>query len=163
VSVRALAAALVLTAMLPVACAEAQRDVSLQAAPGDPPGAALTAKECGACHMPYRPILLPARSWTALMSHLASHFGEDASLDPATAKEITAYLVDNAADSPNGNRRVMAGLSSGDTPQRITDMPFWRRIHRRDLAPGVGSGDGVRTAANCARCHNGRGESEEEE
>jgi hypothetical protein len=158
----ALAAALVLGAILPAACEEAPRDVSLQATPRDPPGAKLAVQECGSCHMPYRPLFLPARSWTALMSHLASHFGEDASVDPATTRQITAYLVSNAADSPGGNRRVMAGLSSSDAPLRITDMPFWRRIHRRDLAPGVGSGEGMRTAANCGRCHNGSGEAEEE-
>lgn len=158
----ALVAAALLCAALPAACEEAPASVSLQAGPGAPPAQALTVKECGSCHEPYHPVFLPARSWTALMSHLSSHFGEDASLDPAKARQITDFLVANAADSANGNRRVMAGLTPVDAPQRITDMPFWRRIHRRDLAPGVGSGDGMRTAANCANCHNGSGGGEEE-
>ena len=120
-------------------------------------GALTTAKECGACHMPYQPILMPARSWTALLSHLSSHFGEDASLPDATRKTILTYLTAHAADSPYGSRGVMYGLTAADTPQRITDMPFWRRIHRRLLRPGVGTGPGIRTAANCLRCHNGSG------
>ena len=52
------------------------------------------ADECGACHDPFHPSLLPAASWAALMAGLQDHFGEDASLDPARAEEIAAWLDD---------------------------------------------------------------------
>ncbi|MBU6497525.1 MAG: hypothetical protein KGJ41_16590 [Rhodospirillales bacterium] len=125
---------------------------------GLPSGLADTRRECSACHVLYPPELLPARSWQALTSHLSTHFGEDASLDAPTTAAITKYLVDHAADSRYGSRDVMWHLSPTQTPQRITDMPFWRSIHRRLLQPGVGTGPGIRTAADCARCHDVRSE-----
>lgn len=109
--------------------------------------------ECSACHMAYPPGLLPARSWRKLMAGLTNHFSEDASLDPATTRNITTYLVTHAADSPNGPPGVLDGLPATATPIRITDMPFWREIHPQLLEPGVGTGPGIRSAANCARCH----------
>ncbi len=114
--------------------------------------------ECAACHMAYPAQLMPARSWRAITAHLAQHFGEDASLDPATLAIITRYLDANAADARGGNRGAMRGLRGSDTPERITDMPFWRRIHRDLLRPGIGTGPGIRSAADCQRCHNGNGE-----
>lgn len=119
--------------------------------------AGATAKECGGCHMAYAPQMLPARSWTALLSHLDRHFGEDASLPEPTRLAVLAYLRGHAADSRYGSGGVMRGLAANATPERITDMPFWRRVHHRLLRPGVGEGPGLRTAANCASCHNGRG------
>lgn len=110
-------------------------------------------RECSACHMAYPPGLLPARSWHKLMQGLSNHFAEDASLDKATTQRITDYLVAHAADSPYGPRGVLDGLPANATPIRITDMPFWREIHPQLLERGVGTGPGIRTAANCARCH----------
>ena len=52
--------------------------------------------ECGACHVAYPPQLLPPSSWKAVMAGLDRHFGTDASLDAATATEITAFLEKNA-------------------------------------------------------------------
>jgi hypothetical protein len=147
-----------LGALLPAACGEARPDLALRVSANDPPGLATTVNECGACHIAYPPEFLPARSWRALMSQLSNHFGEDASLDAATVQRITDFLVSRSADSPYGNSRLMAGLAPTDVPQRITDMPFWRRLHRNHLQPGVGSGDGLRSAANCRSCHNGGGD-----
>lgn len=120
------------------------------------PGEAATAKECGACHLAYQPTFMPARSWSALTAHLATHFGEDASLDAATTRAITAYLTGHAADSPFGRRFALVGLAANETPQRITDMPWWRRRHHRLVARGEASGPGIRQAAKCDSCH-GRG------
>ena len=41
-------------------------------------------EECGSCHMAYPPGLLPARSWTKVMSGLDNHFGDNAELDAAS-------------------------------------------------------------------------------
>lgn len=112
-------------------------------------------RECSACHMAYPPALLPARSWQAITSTLTQHFGEDASLDKATTARITQFLVSHAADSRYGDPSILDGLPADVTPKRITDMPFWRDIHSDLLVPGVGVGPGIRTAANCVRCHGG--------
>jgi mono/diheme cytochrome c family protein len=121
-------------------------------------GRASYATECSACHLAYPPQLMPARSWRKLLAHLSSHFGEDASLSDKKTASILAYLEANAADRPGSPRFAMRGLSSQQTPERITDMPFWRRIHSGLLVRGIGSGPGIRAAANCLRCHGGSGE-----
>ncbi len=109
--------------------------------------------QCGACHMAYPPTLLPARSWKAIVAGLANHFGEDATLGRKDTATISAYLAENAADGPLGDSRFLEGVSASMTPARITDMPFWRVIHARLLRPGVGTGPGIRKAAECNRCH----------
>jgi hypothetical protein len=145
---------------LPTACSLADDEGGLvtRVAAHPAAGAADFQRECSACHMAYPPQLLPARSWRALTGDLSHHFGEDASLDKPTTQRITEYLVANAADSPSGDRGVMQGLQPRETPIRITDMPFWRSIHPQLLARGVGTGPGIRSAANCLRCHGGGGE-----
>jgi hypothetical protein len=116
--------------------------------------------ECGACHMVYPPQFLPARSWRAIMAGLDKHFGEIASVDAATKRRIEDFLVANAADTINGEAEFLRGLRPTDTPLRITDTPMWRNIHRPLLRPGVGTGPGMRSAANCMSCHNGSEEGE---
>lgn len=120
--------------------------------------------QCGACHMAYPPTLLPARSWQAIIAGLANHFGEDATLGRKDAATISAFLAENAADGPLGDRRFLEGVSAAMTPARITDMPFWRVIHARLLRPGVGTGPGIRKGAECNRCHdiNGNGSGEDD-
>jgi hypothetical protein len=114
----------------------------------------LYGKECGACHMPYPPMMLPARSWHALIDGLDKHFGENASLDPQAAETIAGYLAANAADTRGS--RAMEGLGPNDVPLRITDTPFWIDAHeevsaRRFTAPAV------RSKSNCLACHIGKG------
>ncbi len=133
----------------------------LPAAPSESGGSAAVKTwrtECGACHLPYPPQVLPARSWRKVMADLTNHFGEDASLSKAKTEEITQLLVYNAADTPRGVHAFLRGLGPSEAPIRVTDTPEWRHIHDWLLGPGVGSGPGIRTAANCARCHHGLGE-----
>lgn len=96
-------------------------------------------KECGACHLAYPPRLLPAASWRALMAGLERHFGTDASLDEAQAREIGRFLQANA------------GRGRG-APLRITESAHF--IHEHDeLAPAVWARKGVGSRANCQACH----------
>ena len=76
--------------------------------------------ECASCHIAYPPQLLPAASWQRLMSQLDRHFGTDASLDPASAAEITRFLESSAASGKRA--RGAAGL-------RITEAPWFVREH----------------------------------
>ena len=108
--------------------------------------------ECGACHRPFHPSLLPRASWAALMANLSSHFGEDASLPPAQRDEIAAYLDRHAAetwDSKGANR--FATVSAAD-PTRITATPGWQRMHR-GIDPVLFRSHAVGSRANCAACH----------
>lgn len=100
--------------------------------------------ECGSCHIAYPPQLLPAQGWRRLMSELDRHFGTDASLDPASAAEIAAYLE---RYSGSGRR---AQRSPGSL--RITETPWF--LHEHDeVAAASWKHPAVRSAANCAACH----------
>lgn len=112
-------------------------------------------KECSACHMAFQPQFLPARSWQAVMGDLANHFGEDASLAPDVAADITAYLVANAGDA-KGARRGWAGrIPAAETPLRITETPGWIRKHRGEVSPSAFTSARVKSKSNCVACHAG--------
>lgn len=97
--------------------------------------------ECGACHVPYPPRLLPARSWRVVMGGLDRHFGTDASLDPQTAAEVAAFL-DRHAGRDRGDPATM----------RVTETAWFRRKHREIPAAAWGR-PAVKGPANCAACH----------
>ena len=80
--------------------------------------------------------------------------GQNASLDAATTRQITDYLVSHAADAQGSNHSFMRGLRAGDTPKRITDTPLWRTIHR-EVSSRAFTQPGVKTKANCMACHRG--------
>ncbi|BAL25765.1 diheme cytochrome c [Azoarcus sp. KH32C] len=107
--------------------------------------------ECGSCHTPFPPGLLSAGSWRAVMGGLDKHFGSDASLDPATAADITKFLVANAG------ARDTSG-ADGKPLLRITDTRWFQREHR-DGHDGITSGifrsAAVKSPANCGACHRG--------
>jgi mono/diheme cytochrome c family protein len=110
-------------------------------------------KQCGACHMAYPPVFLPARSWKAITGNLTHHFGEDASLDKATTKIIADYLMANAADRAAGvPAGVLRGIEPTDVPLRITDTPFWRSIHG-NIPDSIIARPEVKTKSNCLGCH----------
>lgn len=111
-------------------------------------------EECGSCHLVYAPSMLPASSWTRMMGDLKHHFGDDASIDPNTARKITDYLTANAADHA-GRRygsKLLRGVSVVNAPLRITELPRWVKEHREVPAWEWKKND-VRSKANCAACH----------
>lgn len=124
-------------------------------------GEAAFNSECSACHMAYPPAMLPARSWRAITGDLANHFGEDASLDPATTQKIGDYLVANAAETTRQGQWLLRGVSADQVPLRITEMPWWRQAHYEVPARYFTRPD-VMTKSNCLGCHRG-GASEEME
>ena len=117
-------------------------------------GERMFATECGACHWAYPPLLLPARSWSALTGHLTNHFGEDASLDADTTRQIADFLAARAGDAPGVNSPFLRGLRSEDVPLLITDLPVWKAIHGRIPASEFASPE-VKSSANCLGCHRG--------
>ncbi|GAB4176034.1 MAG: hypothetical protein OHK0026_09360 [Rhodocyclaceae bacterium] len=141
---------LIVAAILLSGTARAEREHDLPAAVN-----AKWKAECSACHIAYPPSLLPERSWRELMSGLDRHFGENASLDAASAAEITAFLASNSADrSGRRGAKRMAGIPAEQAPLRISETPYFRRKHR-DINPVVFSRPAIRSAANCAACHRG--------
>lgn len=114
----------------------------------------LVKEECGSCHMAFSPAMLPASSWRRMMGDLKHHFGDDASLDPATAAKIGRYLEANAADAPRRhfNTKLLRGVSTDNAPLRITELPHWRKEHREVPARDWARKE-VGSKANCVACH----------
>ncbi|MBP2314494.1 diheme cytochrome c [Azospirillum soli] len=100
---------------------------------------AATQKECGECHMAFQPQLLPAASWGRIMDDLATHFGDNASLDPQAVVDIRAYLTSNAGRLGDGRLT------------RITEQRWWTREH--DFRAHIWSRPDVRSKSNCTACH----------
>ena len=103
-------------------------------------------QECAGCHMAFPPGLLPAASWTRMMSGLDKHFGVDASITPAETTEITHFLTKNAS-----NR-----WTASTAPLRITDSAWFKSKHNsREVAPEVWKRASIKSPSNCAACHAG--------
>ncbi len=104
-------------------------------------------KECASCHMAYPAGLLPAGSWQHMMANLNQHFGNDASLDAATASSITQYLTGNAGTYKRVNEMP---------PQdRITQSYWFSRKHDKEISPNVWSRKSIGSRSNCVACHQG--------
>jgi hypothetical protein len=99
--------------------------------------------ECGGCHVPYPPGLLPAADWRRLMGSLDRHFGADASVDPKAGAEIGAFLAANAG---RGDTRA------AEAEPRITTTRWFRHEHGK-VSPAVFRSSAVGTTSNCAACH----------
>lgn len=111
-------------------------------------------QECSSCHVAYPPALLPRASWKRMMTDLNNHFGENASLDPATQADILRFLEAHAADSGTSQigRKVMQRMGTQDSPLRITETRWFVREHD-EVSRAAWSRKSVGSAANCAACH----------
>ncbi|MDD4973316.1 MAG: diheme cytochrome c [Bacteriovorax sp.] len=112
--------------------------------------------ECSSCHMLYHPGLLPARSWTKMMSTLNKHFGENAELDPATQKEITDFLVQNSSDRVHTRRgdKILSGIGRNEEILRISETSYFKSKHD-EISPSVYKRKAIGSPANCLACHSG--------
>ena len=101
-------------------------------------------QECAACHMAYPPGMLPASSWSRMMTRLDQHYGTDASLDAAMVRQISTWLEAHAGTY----KRVR------DAPpqDRITQSSWFERKHR-EVEPAVWKRAAVGSPANCMACH----------
>ncbi len=91
----------------------------------------LYVKECGSCHFPYSPGLLPARSWDLQLQRMGKHFGAAVGLDEATRTALRRYLTANAADvSPyEGSKAFMERIEADNIPYRLADVLLFRTMH----------------------------------
>src|SRR6266404_3955686 len=109
-------------------------------------------EQCGDCHHPFHPSLLPRASWAVMMANLADHFGEDASMPRAKQEEITAYLERYAAEAWDTRAAQRFKFTSPNEPLSITATPAWQGFHRH-LDPAVFSSLSIRARSNCVACH----------
>jgi mono/diheme cytochrome c family protein len=101
-------------------------------------------QECAACHLAYPPGMLPSASWKRVMTNLPKHYGTDASLDPATVKELTGWLVANAG--------TYKRVSEEPAQDRITRSAWFIRKHD-EVSAASWKLPAVKSAANCNACH----------
>lgn len=110
-------------------------------------------KECGACHFGFPPNVLPAQSWKSMMANLQNHFGEDATIDEMARQEIEAYLTGHAAEKSREEASIKFVRSIGTaSPDRITDIPYWKEKHRR-INQAIYRRTSIKSRINCAACH----------
>ena len=110
--------------------------------------------ECGSCHMAYPAGLLPARSWQKLLDNLANHFGDNAELSGEARARITAYLLAEG-DKPQDRHmtRLIASAPPGETPLRITGLPYFKHEHREIPQRYIKDNPQVHSLSNCNACH----------
>jgi nitrate/TMAO reductase-like tetraheme cytochrome c subunit len=100
--------------------------------------------ECGSCHVAFPPRTLDADAWKRVMGSLARHYGSDASIEPAVAREIAAFLEANAG-RPGRN-------SDPSAQPRVTATAWFRKEHR-EVDAATWKRASVRGANKCAACH----------
>lgn len=110
-------------------------------------------EECGACHFPYQPELLPSATWMKILGQLDDHFGEEIELDPESKEIISEYLKLNGAENSRSKRAVKIMRSLGaHVPMRITDIPYIREKHH-EINPGIFKRESIGSFSNCIACH----------
>jgi len=110
---------------------------------------------CGDCHFSYQPALLPSGSWERILAGLADHFGEEIEIDQESKTIIAEYLKANSAEysSAKPAAKIMRSLR-GQTPMKITDIPYIRHKHEDDDIPADAfQRKSVGSMSNCIACH----------
>lgn len=111
--------------------------------------------ECGACHIAYPAVFLPAASWDAMLNKLDDHFGDNAELDPDTLQQIKGFLAQYNYDTSRIKQRYGQRLDTPGTPLRITKTRFFQAIHHEIPARMVSGNPKVKTFSQCNVCHRG--------
>ncbi len=110
-------------------------------------------EECGACHFPYQPELLPSGSWKKIMAGLEDHFGEEIEIDTESINVISGYLISNSAEKSSAKRAVKIVRSlRGRTPIRISEIPYIIAKHD-EVDPKIFNRESIGSLANCTACH----------
>jgi cytochrome b len=119
--------------------------------------------ECGACHKPYPPFMLPTSSWNRIQDGIKNHFGEK--ISPTHKKEknriskndqtvIFNYLRKNSADHSTRevSVKVMKSLNGARGRKSITKIKIWKKIHK-NIPNSVFKSKKIKGKANCFACH----------
>ena len=110
-------------------------------------------KECAACHILYPPNLMPKKSWELMMGDLENHFGDDASIDEESNKNILAFLVKNSAETSTMQASWNFLNSIGDKDIiALTKTTFWEKKHK-DIPKELFENKEIKSKANCKACH----------
>lgn len=91
-----------------------------------------------------------------MMGTLDKHFGEDASLDEKTRKDILDFLVKNSSDRAYSRRggKILSSINKSDAPLRISETSYFIRKHD-EIGASVFKRKAIGSKANCLACHGG--------
>ena len=117
-----------------------------------PVSGTLYEEECGECHHPFHPSLLPGTSWSRIMGGLGDHFGDDATLDADTVVVINSFLDVNSAEHGYTKAANLFRMVSSNDPLRITAIPVWIEIHD-GISDIEFDHEDVGGKTNCEGCH----------
>ena len=112
-------------------------------------------KECGSCHFPYQPGLLPSNSWKKMMVNLDKHFETDATLAPEDFVTLSKYLNDNSAEKNMNykrSNRIVSSLLPGQVADSISTTPYMVQKHK-DIRKDLITQPEVKGLFNCMACH----------
>lgn len=111
-------------------------------------------ESCSECHLAYHPSLLPSRSWERLFATQEDHFGEDLVLDAELVDALLAFARANSAEQVQREAawRTLQSLGANESPLRITDTAYWKRVHRH-IDEAIWKRPSVNGKYNCATCH----------
>ncbi|ACR31473.1 diheme cytochrome c [Burkholderia glumae] len=101
-------------------------------------------QECAACHLAYPPAMLPADSWRRILGKLDHHFGTNASLDPASVKQLDSWLTTHAAQAER--------TTNAPPEDRITRSRWFMAAHD-EIPASTWRRPAIKSASNCAACH----------
>ncbi len=115
--------------------------------------AAIYKKVCGECHMAYPPEFLPSGSWEKLLGSMEKHFENAVAVDIKNKDIIEPYLKKNGAESSKAKipQKIMQSLA-GNTPLRITEVPYIKKKHR-SISPEGFQRKPIGSFTNCRACH----------
>lgn len=112
-------------------------------------------KECGSCHFPYQPGLLPSNAWEKMMANLDNHFNSDATLDDKTFQTLSKYLNDNSAEKNmqyKRSNRIVSSIPAGQIADSISTTPYMIKKHR-EIRKDLITQKEVKGLFNCIACH----------
>jgi hypothetical protein len=116
--------------------------------------AAVYKTACGQCHMAYPPYFLPSGSWLKILETDKNHFGSPLDLAPETKSILVKFLGEEGADKSDTRMadKIMASLDEGETPLRLTEVPYIANKHRK-ISSEVFQRKSIGSLANCNACH----------
>jgi len=119
--------------------------------------------ECGACHQPYPPFMLPESSWERIRGDLNNHFGEEISptmkkgenrISLNDQKVIFNFLKQYSADKSTReiSVKVMNSLNGARGRKSITKIKYWKHTHEK-IPYELFKSKKVKNKSNCFACH----------
>lgn len=87
------------------------------------------------------------------MSDLENHFGDDASIDEESNKNILTFLLENSAETSTMENSWKFLNSIGDKDIiAISQTSFWKKTHE-DISKEIFENKNIKSKANCKACH----------